>query len=169
MCEHLHENNGKCCGECSKPKICDCGAIFPEGEKIIRCTSCLDIICSQCGHKDWNETGLPACILDDCKAEVVEKYISNLITKLDAAEKQNNEDMQLISILETRLEVTLEARGNNIAFLCKRAKEAEKRREAAAEALRQIECITNELKDVYLDEAWPKIHTIAQNAYRAAK
>jgi hypothetical protein len=95
MCEHLKESGGKCCGECDKPKICDCGAILPKGEKIIRCTSCLDIICSQCGHKDWNETGLPACILDDCKNEVTEKYIQNLIIKLDAA-------AYALSVIETR-------------------------------------------------------------------
>jgi hypothetical protein len=39
---------------------------------------------------------------------------------------------------------------------------------AAAYALSVIESITSEGKSVYLDEAWGKMHTISQDAYRAA-
>jgi len=40
---------------------------------------------------------------------------------------------------------------------------------AAAEALRKIECITNENKYIYVDEVWESMHEIAQDAWRATQ
>jgi len=50
----------------------------------------------------------------------------------------------------------------------KRAKDAEQKLEAAAEALRQIDCLTFSTKYTYIVKVL-KIRKLAQEAYRAAK